>query len=89
MRLHFRTISTNSPHPLAAHACLELREPEVTVGDTSFTMTLYDSIYLMISKPEDYRLDGKAFAMNWKTGEMVLVRPLTRLKISSEAISAT
>lgn len=75
-RLHFRTISSNSPHPLAATAYMDFREPEVPISYPSFTF-LQEDILLVIFKrdlPDD---DGRVFALNWQTGEMILVCDLS------------
>jgi hypothetical protein len=66
-------MSTNSHHPLAALAYFDLREPEMPIYDNSYTV-MHEDILAMIFKANDRAFDGKAFAMNWKTGEIVLVR---------------
>jgi hypothetical protein len=66
-------MSTNSNHPLAALAHFDLREPEMPIYDRSYT-AMHEDILMMIFKANDHPFDGKAFAMNWKSGEMVLVR---------------
>lgn len=70
-RLHFRTMSTNSPHPLAANPYLDFREPDVPVSEPSFTC-MYDDTVMMIFKPASSERDGRVFALNWKTGELLL-----------------
>jgi hypothetical protein len=72
-RLHFRTMSTNSPHPHAAFAYFDLREPEVPVLDRSYTVLRGDT-FMMNFKGDLRGADGRVFVMNWKTGEMILVR---------------
>jgi hypothetical protein len=66
-------MSTNLPHPRAAVAYLDLREPEVPVWDRSYTILRGDTLVMNFKgNPRD--ADGRVFAMNWKTGEMILVR---------------
>jgi len=66
-------MSTNSRHPLAAHDHFDLRAPAFPASDFSLT-TLNDTVLLMIFHTSLFERNGTIFAMDWKTGEMILVR---------------
>lgn len=70
-RLHFLSISNNSPHPLAVDPHMDLRESDAPISNASFTLMHEDKVAMVFQTDSDK--EGRVFAFDWKTGKIILV----------------